>query len=127
MYWRRISSSDDLRKPDSSMQIPKPIPPRSVVRLAGCPSDKHAWRKHLGTIYRIGYYNRRDGLDCIWLVNELGEYQETVDHDYLSKYFDLIQVSDEKSLYGAKRPQLGRVIAASKRRRSRPRSKRRVG
>jgi len=41
-----------------------------------------------------------------------------VDDDYLSKYFDVIQVSDEKNLYGVKRPQIGPVIAAGKRRRS---------
>jgi hypothetical protein len=61
----------------------------------------------------VGYYSRQDGLDCIWLVNESGEYQETVDHDYLFKYFDVIQVSDEKSLYGARKPQISPVIRAS--------------
>ncbi len=101
------------------MPVPKPIPPRSVLRLAVSPNDAPRWKKSLGAIYRVGYYSRRDGLDCIWLVNEAGEYQETVDHDYLSKYFDIIQASDEKNLYGAKRPQIGAVIAASKRRRSR--------
>lgn len=100
----------------------KPIPPKSVVRLAACPSNSPHWKKSLGAIYRVGYYSRRDGLDCIWLVNEFGEYQETVDHDYLSKFFDVIQTSDEKSLHGAKRPPIGSVVAASKRR---PVSKRR--
>jgi hypothetical protein len=98
------------------MSIPKPIPPRSVVRLAACPNGRHPWGNKLGTIFRIGYYSRRDGLDCIWLVNDSGEYQETVDHDYLFKYFDIVQVSEEKSLYGAKKPQIGSVVAASKRR-----------
>src|SRR5438309_11338636 len=88
------------------LSVPKPIPPQSVVRLAACPNERHAWKKNLGAIYRIGYYSRRDGPDCIWLANEAGEYQETVDHDYLSKYFDVIHVSDEKSRYGAKRPQI---------------------
>jgi hypothetical protein len=95
----------------------KPVPPKSVVRLVGCPSDSPRWKKSLGAIYRVGYYSRRDGLDCIWLVNESGDYQETVDHDYLFKYFDVIQASDEKNLYGAKRPQIGPVVAASNRRR----------
>lgn len=95
------------------------------MRLAACPNDSPRWKKSLGAMYRVGYYSRRDGLDCIWLVNEAGEYQETVDHDYLSKYFDVVQTSDEKNLYGAKRPQIGPVIAASKRRRSRSVAKRR--
>ena len=93
----------------------KPIPPKSVVRLVACPPDRHLWKKTLGAIFRVGYYSRRDGQDCIWLVNESGEYQETVDHDYLWKYFDIIQTSDEKNLYGTKRPQIGPVIAARKR------------
>lgn len=101
------------------MSVRKPIPPRSVVRLVTCPSGRHMWKKSLGAIYRVGYYSRRDGTDCVWLVNESGEYQETVDHDYLFKYFDIIQISDEKNLYGTNRPQIGPVIAASKRNRSR--------
>jgi hypothetical protein len=91
----------------------KPISPKSVVRLAVCPIDSPRWKKSLGAIYRVGYDSRRDGLDCIWLVNEAGEYQETVDHDYLSKYFDIIQVSDERNLYGLRRPQIGPVKAAT--------------
>lgn len=98
------------------MSTQKPIPPKSVVRLVACPNGKNVWKKSLGAIFRVGYYSRRDGMDCIWLVNESGEYQETVDHDYLSKYFDVIQVSDEKNLYGVNRPQIGPVIAAGKRR-----------
>ena len=27
----------------------------------------------IGRRFRIGYYSRQDGLDCIWLVNEKGE------------------------------------------------------
>lgn len=107
------------KKKSAPRSVPKPIPPRSVVRLALNPAGAPRWKHSLGTIYRVGYYSRRDGLDCIWLVNEAGEYQETVDHDYLSKYFDVIQTSEEKSLYGAKRPQIDPVIAARKRRRSR--------
>jgi len=98
----------------TSAVVPNPIPPKSVVRLVAYPKDSSRWKKSLGGIYRVGYYSRQDGLDCIWLVNEAGEYQETVDHDYLSKYFDVIQTSDERSLYGEKRPQIGPVIAAGK-------------
>jgi hypothetical protein len=97
----------------------KPIPPKSVVRLIASPSDSPYWKNKLGAIYRVGYYSRRDGLDCIWLVNESGEYQESVDHDYLSKYFDVIQASEEQNLYGANRPPIGPVVAASMRRRRR--------
>ena len=67
------------------------------------------WKKSLNAIYQVGYYSRRDGADCIWLVNESGEYQETVDHDYLFKYFDIIQISDEKNLTAQRGPQLSRL------------------
>ena len=96
-----------------------PIPPGSVVRLALRPNDAPRWKRSLGAIYRVGYYSRRDGLDCIWLVNEEGEYQETIDHDYLSKYFDVIQTSREKNLYGANRPPMGPVVLAGMRRKGR--------
>jgi hypothetical protein len=46
-----------------------------------------------------------DGLDCIWLVNEEGEYEQTTDHKYLAKYFEIEMVSKEKSLYGRYRCQ----------------------
>ena len=100
-------------------RIPRPIPPESVVQLAGYPPASRSWKKNLGAIFRVGYYSRTDGPDCIWLVNEDGEYQETLDHDYLARYFDVIQTSDETSLYGAKRPRIGAIIPASKRRSTR--------
>jgi hypothetical protein len=47
-----------------------------------------------------------DGLDCIWLVNEQGEYEQTIDHDFLTKFFEIESVSRERSLYGKNRPPL---------------------
>jgi hypothetical protein len=71
----------------------KPIAPCSVVRA-----------KDSGRHFRIGYYSKMDGLDCIWLVNEKGEYEQTIDHDFLKKYFEVESVSRERSLYGKNRP-----------------------
>jgi hypothetical protein len=85
------------------------------VRLAICPRNAPKWKGRIGQVYRVGYYDRNDGLDCIWLVNDAGEYQETLDHDYLFKYFDVIQTSDEKNMYGDKRPTIGPVVSAIKR------------
>ncbi len=105
-----------MKKQTNSMRVPNPIPPMSVVRLASYPYWRaNGWKKDLGAIFRVGYYSQRDGLDCIWLVNELGGYQETLDHDYLRKYFDIIQVSLEKNLYGRRRPPIGPIIPATKR------------
>jgi hypothetical protein len=50
-----------------------------------------------------------DGLDCIWLIDESGEYDQTLDHDYLYKYFDFLFVSKERSLYGKGRPPFGPI------------------
>jgi hypothetical protein len=75
------------------------MPPKSVVRF--CPKKpKRAWKKDVGKVYRIGFYGRVDGLDCIWLVDDEGEYAETVDHGFLFKHFDILVVSDETDLYG---------------------------
>jgi hypothetical protein len=54
----------------------------------------------VGRRFRIGYYRWMDGLDCIWLVNEEGKYEQTIDHEFLQKYFEIETVSKECSLYG---------------------------
>jgi hypothetical protein len=73
------------------------------VRVTTSPSK--SWRKNIGRRFRIGYYGRKDGLDCIWLVNGEGEYEQTITHDFLQKYFEIESVSRERSLYGRERPQ----------------------
>jgi hypothetical protein len=86
-----------------------PIPPKSVVRLARAYRNTPRGRRDLGRVFRVGYYGQLDGLDCVWLVNESGEYEQTTDHDCLFKHFEIIVTSDEKSLYGRKRPKLPAV------------------
>jgi hypothetical protein len=81
-----------------------PIPPLSVVRVKAS-SPSRSWQKNVGRRFRIGYYSWMDGLDCIWLVNEEGKYERTIDHDFLQKYFEIESVSKERSLYGKNRPQ----------------------
>lgn len=99
---------------DKKSRVPNPVPPKSVVRLASYPRYARGWKHSLGNIFRIGYYNPQDGLDCIWLVNEAGEHQETIDHDYLEKYFDIIEVSGEKNFYGRRQPQIAPVVRSVK-------------
>jgi hypothetical protein len=79
-----------------------PIPPGSVVRAKTSPSQK--WRKNVGRSFRIGYYSRTDGLDCIWLVNERGKYEQTIDHGFLRKHFEIVSISKQRSLYGNGKP-----------------------
>lgn len=89
-----------------AMKFPRPIPPRSIVRLSRL--WPHARRKghKIGEIWRIGYYSRQDGLDCIWLVNSEGEYHWPADHDWLEKHFDVVMLSNESDFHGASRPVL---------------------
>jgi hypothetical protein len=47
-----------------------------------------------------------DGLDCIWLVNDQGEYEQTLDHEFLYRYFDIIQFAKHTNWHGHKRPRI---------------------
>jgi hypothetical protein len=83
--------------------LPTPIPPCSVVRVSRSPSRR--WRENVGRRFRIGYDSWMDGLDCIWLVNNEGKYEQTIDHDFLQKYFEIETLFKERSHYGRNRPQ----------------------
>jgi hypothetical protein len=94
-------------RPKKRYPFPTPIPPCTVLRVKGSQSKK--WRGNIGKRFRVGYYSRMDGLDCIWLVNDDGKYQETIDHEFLRKYFEIELLSKERSLYGKNRPRLGPI------------------
>jgi len=85
------------------------IPPRSVVELVRADSAAPRWKANVGRRFRIGFYGKQDGLDCIWLVNDAGEYEQTTDHEALSKYFKIIKRSKEKDLFGTNRRRLPRL------------------
>ena len=61
----------------------------------------------------MGYYSPKDRLDCIWLVNEDGEYEQTTDRKSLLKYFDIEHLSQESSLFGRGRPRLEKLRVPS--------------
>jgi hypothetical protein len=82
------------------------IPPGSVVRFKISHSDPEM-HLTLGDTFRIGYYSRQDGLDCVWLVNGMGQYCQTWDQYDLLKSFDLINRSAETDPFGRNAPQLG--------------------
>jgi hypothetical protein len=94
-------------RPVKRYSFPAPIPPRSVVRWIKARS--RAAQKDLGRVFRVGYYSWQDGLDCIWLVNEEGKYEQTIDHDFLAKYFEIVEISRERSLYGKSRAPFGPI------------------
>ncbi|HZR64045.1 MAG TPA: tRNA (adenosine(37)-N6)-threonylcarbamoyltransferase complex ATPase subunit type 1 TsaE [Terriglobales bacterium] len=83
------------------------IPPLSKFKLVRGDENTPNWKSDIGRVFRVGYYSRQDGTDCIWLVNEKGEYEQTTDRDYLLKYFEPIEVSTETDLFGDSKPPLG--------------------
>jgi len=97
------------------MALPDIIPPRSVVRLSRSDRSVPAWAHEIGRRFRIGYYRPSDGLDCIWLVNDQGEYEQTTDRKTLLKFFDIEKLSDETDYFGANRKPLGAVQRRQKR------------
>ena len=94
-------------KPKKKYSFPVPIPPRSVISVR--PDVGRPWTKNAGRVFRIGYYSKMDGLDCIWLVDEGGNYDQTIDHECLNKFFEIRSIAKERSLYGRGRPQFSRM------------------
>jgi hypothetical protein len=93
------------KKPTKHYPFPVPIPPGSVVSVMRV--AKSPWIRELGRVFRIGFYSKQDGLDCIWLVDQNGKYEQIIDHEYLHKFFRVESVAKERSLYGRGRPKFG--------------------
>jgi hypothetical protein len=93
----------DTTKPKKKYPFPVPIPPCSVISVK--PVARSPWAGEFGRKFRIGYYGRNDGLDCIWLVNDGGKYEQAIDHECLQKFFTIESISKEHSLYGRGSPQ----------------------
>jgi hypothetical protein len=72
------------------------------------------YRKNLGRQFRVGYYSPQDGLDCIWLVNENGEYEQTTDREDLLSYFKIERLSIERDYYGTGKRKLPRLRSSKK-------------
>ena len=87
------------------------IPPGSLVELIRADSQTPLWKSQIGRTFRVGYYSRRDGPDCVWLVNDAGEYEQTVDRQQFNRYFRIVQRSSERALFGRNRPPLSPVHA----------------
>jgi hypothetical protein len=80
------------------------IPPLSVVQVIRVTEKEPAWQGYEGKIFRIGYYRKNDGLDCVWLVDNSGEYQESVDQEMIRTHFNVLAWSNETDLFGVNRP-----------------------
>ena len=81
----------------------KVIPPQYVVKLLS------PWGTDQGRIFRIGYYSRQDGLNCVWLVDEHGTYEQTTDQKSIEMDFEVLKLSDETDLHGFNREVLGPI------------------
>jgi hypothetical protein len=91
------------KKPKKKYSFPVPIPPCSVLSVR---RKVHSpWSREVGRIFRVGYYGKMDGLDCIWLVDEKGKYSQTIDHESVNRFFDVQSIAKERSLYGRGRPE----------------------
>jgi hypothetical protein len=80
-----------------------PISPRSILRLVKLWPNARKQGHEVGELWRVGYYSKKDGLECIWLVNTEGVYDWTSDHDWLYRKFEVLSHSDEDNLYGYNR------------------------
>jgi hypothetical protein len=87
-----------------SDSIPAVIPPLSVVQVIKVTASEPDWAGYEGRIFRIGYYSKNDGLDCVWLVDDGGNYVETVDQEMIRSHFDVLELSAEIDLFGVDRP-----------------------
>ena len=85
----------------------KILPPLTVLRLKKLWPHARKQGKEKGQIYRIGYYCKNCGTDTIWLVDEKGEYGWTADREFVDNYFEILKLSNERSIYGEGRPKLG--------------------
>ena len=87
-------------------KMKRPIPPLSIVRIKKLWPHARKQKHEVGQTLRVGYYSPQDGLECIWLVDDTGNYFWTIDHEFLDKHFEIVERSNETSLYGRARPKL---------------------
>jgi hypothetical protein len=83
------------------------IPPLLIVRITKVTARQSGWTDHMGRVFRIGYYGKNDGLDCVWLVDDAGEYVEAVDQKMIRTHFEIVQLSEESDFFGEDRPVIG--------------------
>jgi hypothetical protein len=87
--------------------FPSIVPPLSVVQVIKVTANEPDWEGYKGRVFRIGYYRKKDGLDCVWLVDDEGNYTETVDQEMIRTHFMILQLSDESDLFGVDRSVIG--------------------
>ena len=91
-----------------------PYPPLTVIRLKKLWPHARKQGHEKGEIWRVGYYSRQDGLECIWLVDDRGEYSWTVEVSGLEDKFEILSRSKEKNRYGRNCPPFRKLTSIEK-------------
>ena len=76
-----------------------PVCPNTRIRLIRADESTPMWKDCIDKEFTVGYYSKQDGLDVIWLVDRDGEY-ETIDHEALSEYFEILEESNDPDYFG---------------------------
>ena len=87
-------------------QLPDPLPPRTILRLSKLWPHARKHGRERGQVYRVGYYCRCCGRDTIWLVDRNGAYNWTADHEFIERFFEVVELSRERSLFGKGKPKI---------------------
>jgi hypothetical protein len=85
----------------------KPLPPRTILRLTKLWPHARKQGRERGQIYRVGYYCRHCGPTIVWLVDRNGNYKWTAARQFIDRFFEIVELSSERSLYGKGKPKLG--------------------
>ena len=72
-----------------SESSPSIVPPLTVVQVTNVTANESNWKDYEGRVFRIGYYRKDDGLDCVWLVDDEGVYLEAVDQEMIRTHFKI--------------------------------------
>lgn len=89
--------------------------PMTVLRLKKLWPHARKQGHERGEIWRIGYYSKQDGLECVWLVDKKGAYSWSATADWISEKFEIVRASTEKSVFGLRRPKLRQLSPAERR------------
>lgn len=76
------------------------VNPGTVVRLSHADESTPDWKADLGRLFMVGFYSSKDGIDCVWLVNDRGQYEQTTDREGLLRYFTIVKPSVVTDFYG---------------------------
>jgi len=85
------------------------IAPLTVIRLKKQVPDCEQLGLNVGDTFRVGYYNKQDGLELVWLVDANGIYEQAWEQKSLLEYFEVIAQSEEPDIFGEDRKKIGPI------------------